>query len=83
MTTSSLVAYREIASICSMRNKSPQLTQDFLDDFAATDENLHHKLSPVRYFPKPPLKIYKFILSFSIKPKNKTFVGPHRGGILS
>ena len=55
--------YREIASICSMPDKSPQLTQDFLDDFAATKENLQHKWPSVRFFPKPSLKIYKFILS--------------------
>ena len=38
--TKLLMAYRKIASICSMPDKSPQLTQDFLDDFAATEEIL-------------------------------------------
>ena len=46
-----------------MPDKSPQLTQDFLDDFAATEEILQHKWSSVRFFPKPSLEIYKFILS--------------------
>ena len=58
-----VLPYREIASICSMPDKSPQLTQDFLNDFAATEENLQHKWSSVRFFPKPSLEIYKFILS--------------------
>ena len=40
--------YQEIARICTMPDKSPQLTWDFLDDFAATEENLQ-------------LEIYKFI----------------------
>ena len=46
-----------------MPDKSPQLTQDFLDDFAATEENLQHKWSSDNFFPKPSLEIYIFILS--------------------
>ena len=56
-------SYPEIASICSMPDKSLQLTQNFLDDFAAMEENLQHKWSSVTFFTIPSLKIYKFILS--------------------
>ena len=76
-------SYREIASICSMPDKSPQLTQDFLDDFAATEENLQHKWSSVRFLPILRSKFTNLLYLLSNKPKNKTFVGLHRGGILS
>ena len=78
-----ILTYREIASICSMLDKSPQLTQDFLDDFAATEEILQHKWSSVRFFQNLRSKFTNLFYLLSNKNKNKTFVGSHRGGIFS
>ena len=66
-----------------MPDKSAQLTQDFLDDFAATEENLQHKWSSVRFSQNLRSKFTNLFYLLFNKPKNRTFVGPHRGGILS
>ena len=69
-----------------MPDKSPQLTQDFLDfldDFAATEEILQHMWSSVRFFQNLRSPFTNLFYLLSNKPKNKTFVGPHRGGIFS
>ena len=66
-----------------MPDKSPQLTQDFLDDFAATEENLQHMWSSVIFLQNLRSKCTNLFYLLSNKPKIKTFVGPHRGGILS
>ena len=66
-----------------MPDESPQLTQDFFDDFAATEENFSKNGHQINFFQNLCSKFTNLFYLLSNKPKNKTFVGPHRGGILS
>ena len=75
-------AYREIARTCSMPDNSPQLTRDFLDDFAATEGNLKHKWLSISFSQNLRSNFVNLFYPLSNKPKNKTFAIPHRGGIL-
>ena len=52
-----------------MPDKSPQLTQDFLDDFAATEENLQHKWSSVRFFKTFARNLQIYFIFFPINLK--------------